>query len=77
MIMAQKVKFRRGPFHISCNFFVKGRIFYMKLYRLLAITLLLINRERIQAKELADTFEVSMGQVILIFENSYSNISVW
>ncbi|HBQ28945.1 MAG TPA: transcriptional regulator [Desulfotomaculum sp.] len=31
----------------------------MRLYRLLAITLLLINRERIQAKELADTFEVS------------------
>lgn len=31
----------------------------MKLYRLLAITLLLINRERVQAKELAVTFEVS------------------
>lgn len=35
----------------------------MKLERLLAITILLLNRKRVQAKELADRFEVSLRTI--------------
>ncbi|EAA9756039.1 HTH domain-containing protein, partial [Salmonella enterica] len=35
----------------------------MKLDRLLAIVVLLINRGRVQAKDLADTFEVSIRTI--------------
>lgn len=41
----------------------RERIMGMKIDRLLAITVLLLNRQRISAKELADRFEVSMKTI--------------
>ncbi len=41
----------------------KERIMGMKIDRLLAITVLLLNRQRISAKELADRFEVSVKTI--------------
>ncbi|WP_010501744.1 helix-turn-helix transcriptional regulator [Paenibacillus elgii] len=41
----------------------KGRLHCMKLDRLLAITMLLLNRNRVSAKELSERFEVSLRTV--------------
>ena len=41
----------------------------MKLERLMAITILLLNRKRVQAQELADRLEVSLVRFIAIWNH--------
>ncbi|MDB4866693.1 MAG: YafY family transcriptional regulator [Cohnella sp.] len=49
----------------------------MKLDRLLAITMLLLNRKRISAKELSDRFEVSLRTIYRDVETiQYTGIPV-